>query len=103
MQLCFGLRPLDELTDLATDAGHHLDDLFIRMPDFSAEKPYHTEELGSIPNGKTYRPVQALFGGNCSSGEVCIRSYVGNPSQCLIRPNTAWYPYAWREGALPGV
>ena len=102
-QLAFGLTPLDELTDVAADAGHHLGQFAVRRADAPAEELHHAQELDPIPNRETNRPVQALPGGDGRTGQAGLRCQVGNPGQCLTGPHTARQPDAWRMGPLPGV
>src|SRR5262249_42579619 len=78
-QLAFGLAALDKLTDLAADAGHHLNQLVVRLPDFPATELHDTEDFNSVPNQETHRSMQPLPGCEARTKVVGIRSYVGNP------------------------
>src|SRR5262245_16935077 len=87
LQLPLSLPALDELTDLAADTGHHLDQFVVRLPDFSTAKLQDTLNL-PIPNGKTNRPVQATLSRNLTARQVAIHTHVGNPNRFLAGPDT---------------
>jgi len=85
LQLPLSLPALDELRDLATDAGHHLDQVVVRLPYFSTAKLQDALNL-PIPNGKTNRPMQATLSRNLTAREVGSRTYVGEPNRVPRRP-----------------
>jgi hypothetical protein len=97
------LRPpaLEELTDLAADGSHHLDEFIVRAQHLPAEKLHDAEKLDPVIDGEAIGPVQPLSGCNRRSGEVGILGHVGNPVGTLAAPNAARQPDAHGAATFP--
>jgi hypothetical protein len=53
IQLGLGSSALDELSDLATNAGQHLEQILIRWPYLTAEELQHAQNFTTKQDGKT--------------------------------------------------
>src|SRR5262245_23718368 len=82
------LLALGELSDLAANAGHHLEQAFIRLSDVAAEKHHNAESLIAKERRKTNSVVQA-----CSSGQRCAwettTGDISNPDGLAAFPDAA--------------
>src|SRR5262249_38296576 len=104
-QSIFCLPALDELTDLAANRAHHLQQLAIRLLDLVAEEFEHTEDLSPEKDRKTECCMQTFLSRDRRTWKVQIKGHIFYPGRSGLRPDSARQAYAWSErlGVSPPV
>ncbi len=99
MQRLLGPFALDELTDLAADRRHHVEQVVIGWPDFVAEELHHANDLAAEEDWNGERRVQALAAGERRARKVGVRNDVGDVDGLTTEPGAAGQPDPGRERA----
>ena len=82
-----GPLALGELTYLAADRRHHLDQVLVGLLDFAAEELDDAGDFVAAANRKTERRVQTLLHGERRAWEVALFHHIGDPDGAAAGPN----------------
>src|SRR5208283_4883676 len=82
----FCVLTLDELTDLAPNAGHHLDKIFVRLPNLPADKLHDAKKPDAISERETDSLMQPHLCRKHPAREVGVFRHVGNPYHAVSTP-----------------
>ena len=89
VQFTLGSPALNELSNLATNTGQHLEKIFLWGPDLTAEEFQYSQDFTVKQDGKPEGRVQPLAGCNRRPGEVWILHGVWNPCGLAVCPDAA--------------
>ncbi len=92
------LTPLDELADLGSQVGHHLQDGVVGAPGLVTEKLDHAQAVASEQDGDGEGRVQSFFPGHRVTRRVKIVGKFGDPNRLAVRPNPSGKAGASLEG-----
>ena len=98
------LGPLafDELTDLAADAGHHVEQVLVGLADLTADEIDDAEDLAAEQDWKGEGRVQPFTRGDARAEEGWVMHDIRNAHGRTARPDPAWQPTPRPERARPG-
>src|SRR6266511_1000407 len=96
------LRPLAlaKLSDLAANRCHHLEQIFVRLPEFAAEELDDTGDFIAAAKRKAERSMQPVLRREWRAREVGVLYHIGNPHGRAVGPNAARQADAWSKGGL---
>ena len=84
--LFFGVAPRDELTDLAAEHTHHLQEPFIRLPQLVREELHHAHDPARLWSGKPNAACSPLLRAASARGkfasEGASTTQRGSPDTC---------------------
>ena len=100
-QRLFRAPALDELADLAPLGGQHLQEVFVRLPDFTAEEFHDAQDLTVQHDRKAEGGVQPLPVRRQGAGAIGVLHHVGDPGRPTTGPNPSRQSNPPRKVGLP--
>ena len=97
-----GALAFNELTELAADAGHHVEQVLVGLADLTADEIDDAEDLAAKQDRKGEGRVQPFTRGDARAEEGWVMHDIRNARGCMARPDLAWQPTPRPERARPG-
>ena len=89
--------PLDELADLQSDIGRHLEQFLIGLPHLPAVEFDDDLDTAADANGESECAVQTDGPGRHGARKIGVGLYVRDPRRVAGGPDPAWEPHTTHE------